>query len=93
MAVSLSPSTGEGRRRRAKEVYGRRITAQLEAENADRYVALDLNTEDFEIGDDFIEVVHRLKGRRPDAQVFSFRVGDGGRPVDRFHSVRPEGLR
>lgn len=83
---------------RARDIYRRRISPQVEAENDDRYVVIDIDSEDFEIGDDFVEVVHRLKSRHPAAQAFGLRVGDGGRPVDRFGAFgkagfRPEGTR
>jgi hypothetical protein len=87
---------GSQTRERAKEIYRRRISPQMEAENDNRYVVIDVDSEDLEIGDDFIEVVHRLRSRRPAARAFGLRVGNGGRPVDRFGAFdraafRPEG--
>lgn len=73
---------------RAREVYRRRIDPKVEAENDDRFVVFDLDSEDFEIGDDPIEIVARLKSRHPATRPFGFRVGDGGRAVDRFGSPR-----
>ncbi len=69
---------------RARSQYRRLISPELEQMNDGRVVSIDTESDDFEIGDDLIEVVHRLRARRPSAQVFSFRVGGGGGPVDRF---------
>jgi len=79
--------------KRARELYQRLITPEMEAANHDRLVAFDTDSEDFEIGDDLIDVVHRLKARRPHARVFGFRVGGGGGPVDRFGFAKPRPLR
>lgn len=73
---------------RAEAAYRRLIGPEVEAENDDRLVAIDLVSDDFEIGDDLIEIANRLKARRPSADIFAFRVGDGGRAVDRFGSPR-----
>jgi hypothetical protein len=78
----------EEQRRRAKEIYRRRIDAETEAKNDNRLVAIDTKSEDLEIGDDLIEICHRMKARHPEARLFTFRVGDGGRAVDSFRSFR-----
>jgi len=94
-----SPRTsGEPLSQRARDVYRCRISPQVEVENDDRYVVVDVDSEDFENGDDFVEVLHRLKSRHPAAQAFGLRAGGGGRPVDRLgafgHAAfRPEGTR
>jgi hypothetical protein len=89
----MSPPTDapalEQHAKQARELYRRLISPEMEAANLDRLVSFDTDSEDFEIGDDLIEVVHRLRARRPTARVFSFRVGGGGGPVDRFGFARP----
>jgi hypothetical protein len=77
--------------RQAREVYRRLIDPKVEADNEDRFVVFDEATDDFEIGDDLIEIARRLMGRRPNARPFAFRIGGGGRAVDRFHSLRAGG--
>jgi len=75
---------------RAKAVYRRLIDRKTEEENNDQIIVFDLNSEDFEVGDDrdFVQMVLALKARRPDAEVTGFRIGDGGRAIDRFGSPR-----
>ena len=77
---------------RARELYRRLISPTVEAENEDRLVAFDTVSEDFEIGDDLIEMSRRLRDRHPDAEIFGFRVGGGGRAVDRFRGPRRQVL-
>jgi hypothetical protein len=74
--------------RRAREVYRRLLSPQAERENYDKLIAFDAQSDDFEIGEDDIEIVRRLRARRPNSMPFVMRVGDGGRPVDRFGSAR-----
>lgn len=74
---------------RQMDLYKRLIDSKTEAENEDRLVVFDLDSEDFEIGDDLFEIVNALRSRRPTANVTGCRIGDGvGRPVDRFRSPR-----
>ena len=74
--------------REAREVYRRLMTAELERENYDRYIVFDFQTDDFEIGDDFLETALTLKARRPNSRLSGFQIGDGGRAIDRFGSPR-----
>jgi len=78
--------------KKAREVYRRRIDSKLEADNEDRFVVFDLDSEDFEIGDDLIDIVGRLKARHPETRPFGFRIGGGGRAVDRFRGPRRQVL-
>ena len=75
----------------AREFYKKLISPEVEAANLDRLVVIDTESEDFEIGDDLIELSRRMKSRRPSARIVGFRVGEGGGPVDRFISVRVPG--
>lgn len=78
---------------KGREIYRRLIDAKVETENYDRLVVFDEETEDFEIGDDLIEICHRLKARQPNTRTFGFRIGGGGRAIDRFGSPRVNGAR
>lgn len=82
--------TLEEHARKAKELYRRVISPEMETANLDRLVALDTESGDFEIGDNLIDIVHRLRARRPDAFPFSFRIGGWGRAADRLGSPRRE---
>jgi hypothetical protein len=90
MSLSYSSLSADEFLARAKEVYRHIIGPEAEAENYDRIVVFDLKSEDYEIGDDesFVQIVRALKARRPDAEVTGFRIGDGGRTIDRFGSPR-----
>jgi hypothetical protein len=88
MKAARVPSEQTNLMPQALEVYRRQIDPKVEAENEDRFVAFNLETEEFEIGDDVIETVQRLKRRHPTDRPFVFRVGGGGSAVDRFGSPR-----
>jgi hypothetical protein len=75
-----------------RELYRRLISPAVEAQHADRLIAFDLVSEDFEIGDDLIDMCRRLRARHPDAEIFGLRIGGGGRPVDRFLGPRRQVL-
>jgi hypothetical protein len=68
--------------RKGEEIYRRLIRPALEAENMGRLIGIDVDSEDFEFGDDVLDVTHCLLARRPDAWIAMLRVGGG--PVDRI---------
>jgi hypothetical protein len=88
MSASHLSDTADPQVHEARERYRRLISPDLEEKNLGRLVSLDTDSDEFEIGDDLVEMAHRLKARRPNARVFSFRIGGGGGPVDRFGSPR-----
>jgi hypothetical protein len=57
------------------EVFGRRVRPALRPEDDGKFVALDVVTGDYEIDGDDYAAVTRLRGRRPDADVWLERVG------------------
>jgi hypothetical protein len=54
----------------------------LKPEDKGRFVALDIDTSDFEIDDDELAACDRLRARLPAAQIWLVRVGS--RYVHRF---------
>jgi hypothetical protein len=60
------------------EIYDRLIRPSLEAKNMGRIIAIDIKSEDYEIGDDPNVVIHRLQHRRPNALFSAMRIGGGG---------------
>ena len=60
---------------RAREVYRSLIGSELERANRGRFVALDIESRDFEIGDDRLEVSKRLRDRHPNAIMSVLRIG------------------
>lgn len=63
--------------RRAKDLYERRIRERVEAEadNEGRFVAVDVESGDYEVADDALVASAGLRRRRPEASVYLMRVG------------------
>jgi hypothetical protein len=84
MAVRHPRLSKEEHARRGTEIYERRIRPQLEAGNHGRIVAIDVETGEFELGDNTLQAADRLLARCPDAQIWFVRIGHRG--VHRFGS-------
>jgi hypothetical protein len=61
--------------RRGTEIYEQRIRPQVEAGNKGRYLAIDIETGDFELADTSLDASHRLIARKPDAQIWGLCIG------------------
>lgn len=61
--------------RRGTAVYEHRVRPQVEAGNFGKIVALDVDTEDFEVAEDSLAASERLLVRHPDAQIWCVRIG------------------
>lgn len=68
--------------RRGDSAYENAVRPQLKPEDKDRFVAIDIDTNEYEIDDDELEACHRLRARLPAAQIWMVRVGS--RYVHRF---------
>lgn len=68
-----------------EEIYNRLLRPRLEPDQNGKIVAIDVDSEDYEIGTDVLDTAHRLRGRRPNAEVYLMRVGD----VALYHYRRP----
>jgi hypothetical protein len=68
--------------RRGDEIYETRVRPRAEADHDGKIVAIDLETEDFEIDSCEIDACARLEARNPDAQIWITRIGS--RYVRRF---------
>ena len=60
---------------RAEQLYQSRLIATVEAGNHGRYVAIDIDTCEYEVGDDRLTLSRRLRARRPRATVAILRIG------------------
>jgi hypothetical protein len=70
----LAPS-GEEIARRGKECYAS-LREKVEVDgNIGKLIAIDLKTRDYEIGEDLLAISHRLKARRPNAELWAERIG------------------
>jgi len=61
--------------RRFTEWYFTSIRPKLGPECKGKYVAIDLETGDYEIADDSLLATHALLARNPDADVFVHKIG------------------
>ncbi|WP_395088711.1 hypothetical protein [Armatimonas sp.] len=63
---------------RGKAIYDRHLRPQVATpENIGKLLMIDVDSGDYELGDDGndVELFHRLRARHPQAQVFSLKVG------------------
>lgn len=58
------------------EVFDRRIRPCLRREDYGKFVAVDIESGDYELDDDDYTAVKRLRDRRPSADVWLGRVGE-----------------
>jgi hypothetical protein len=61
--------------RRGREIYARVVRPTLTEADVGKFVVVDIESEDFELGTDILTTAHRLFERRPDAQNWGERVG------------------
>jgi len=73
MAAKVS---GEEIGRRGQEIYESRLRTLLETEESiGKIVSIDVESGDYEIGDDLVTAGRRLQMRRPDARMYGKRIG------------------
>lgn len=68
--------------RRGDEIYERNIRPLVEAGNEGKYVAIDIETGDYEVDADELAASDRLLARLPEAQIWLRQIGS--RYVRRF---------
>jgi len=68
--------------RRGDEIYESQVRPQVETGNHGKIVAIDIETEAFQIDASEIAACDRLEARHPDAQIWMVRIGS--RHVRRF---------
>jgi hypothetical protein len=62
--------------RRGKELYEKTIRAQVETtENIGKIISINIETGDYEIGDDLVVTSHKLQAKQPDAALWGERIG------------------
>jgi len=64
----------EDHARMANELY-EKIRPIIEPGNHGKILAVDVDSEDYELGDDILSTGDRLLARHPDAQMWTFRIG------------------
>lgn len=61
--------------RRGQAIYEQRVRPQVEEGNRGRIVAIDIETGEFEVGDDTLAASGQLLVRCPEAQPWLVRIG------------------
>ncbi|MFM7426918.1 MAG: hypothetical protein ACKO7W_18285, partial [Elainella sp.] len=62
--------------RRGKELYERNIRAKVEtADNIGKIVSINVDTGEYEVGDDLVEISLRLRTKQADAALWGERIG------------------
>jgi hypothetical protein len=61
--------------RRARDLYERNIRARVEPGNKGKYLMLDIETGEYEIGDDYSTLSDRMLARKPEAALVAMRIG------------------
>ena len=60
---------------RGRELYDRAIRPIVEDGNRGKIVVMDVETGEWEMGDDNLELAHRMLAKRPGAALYAMRVG------------------
>ena len=61
--------------RQSQEYFDRVILPKLPAEDMGKYVAVDMDSGEYEVDEDDYAVSKRLRARLPEARVWFFRAG------------------
>jgi hypothetical protein len=74
--MSHSRYSSEEINRRGKELYEQSIRRKVETEdNIGKILSIDIETGDYEIGDDLLQTGDRLLARHPGAAIYGLRIG------------------
>ena len=60
---------------RGKAIYQERLRKQVEVGNVGHYLAVDINSGEYEIGAKHMETVKRMLARQPDAVIYTMLIG------------------
>ncbi len=61
--------------RRGQALYEQQLCAQVAADNMGKFLALDIETGEYEIDTDERAALTRAKAKRPDAPLYLLRIG------------------
>jgi hypothetical protein len=87
MTIRQPRYSKEEHTRRGTAIYEQDVRPRVEAGNQGKIVAIDVDTGAFEVAEDTLTAADRLLARRPDAQIWSVRIGH--RAVHRFGPRTP----
>lgn len=60
---------------RGETLYDQSIKQQVEPQHIGDFLVVDVETGDYEIGNDYILPTERLLAKRPDAPLYALRIG------------------
>lgn len=60
---------------RGKELYESRKRPTVEAGNTGKYVAINVNTGDYEVGSEYLQLSRAVQSRDPHAEIAILRIG------------------
>ena len=60
---------------RGEIIYNQRIRTKVEAENLGKYIVIDIDTGDYEIGEEYLDITRRIRETRADANLCILRIG------------------
>jgi hypothetical protein len=75
MPTAKSPRTLDELSRLGEEIFDRRVRPVLRAEDHGKFVAIDVDTSDYELDNDDFGAIARLRSRKPAADVWLMRAG------------------
>lgn len=68
--------SGEEIARRGQALYEQTVRASVETEdNVGKILSIDIETGDYEIGEDLLAPARRLLEKRPEAAIYGLRIG------------------
>jgi hypothetical protein len=77
MAIRQPRYSNEEAARRGDEIYEQDVRPKVGAQDHGKYVAIDIETRQWEMDADEMAAGDRLRNRIPDAQIWMTRVGFG----------------
>ncbi len=59
----------------AQAIYDAELRHKVEPQENGKYLSLDVDSGDYEVDESYITTSNRLRARRPEARMFTFRIG------------------
>lgn len=84
-------TTGQGRSKdslRAEAFYNEELRDNLEPAENGKFIVIDVRSSDYEVHADLIFAYVHLRDRRPNGELYTFRVGDSERERSVLHGKR-----
>ncbi len=75
MPISQSRYSADETVQRAEELYQQRLRSQLETVYFGQYIAIDIETGEYEIGSDYHKAAHKILSRKAEAVIGVLRIG------------------